>query len=1153
MSDQNPTVNSTSNALHEYLKQLSPAKRQLLELRLRQRTGKRAETDRIPKRTVGSTKPCPLSFAQERLWILEQFDPGNPTYNRTFPLRFSGRLDPGILERSLNEIVRRHEVLRANFPTVEGQPVQMITPSRRLDLEVRDLQDQPEAMRESLAIRCATEEAQRPFDISSDLLTRATLLLLQPDEAVLLLSFHHIVFDGWSTEILLEELAANYEAFRGGFSPALPELPIQYPDYACWQRERFQSQFLEAQLKYWKEKLGGVLAALDLPADFPRPSIQTSHGAIHTHRIPKRLSDALKDLSQEANITLFMTLLAAFDTLLHRYTSQTDLIIGTPIAGRNRVELESLIGCFINTLVIRTDLSGDPPFVELLTRLREDVLSALAHHDTPFEKLVEDLQLRRDLSRSPLFQVMFQLRNIPKRAWKLSDLKIAPFELDPGIAKFDLSLDITEDLNGLSCQFEYNTDLLKPATIARLGQHFEVLLEGMVKDPRINISQMPLLTPAERHQLLVEWNDTAKDFGTHHPVHQLFESHAQKTPDAIAVEWEGQHLTYRELNRRANYWAHHLRNLGVRQEALVGLFMEKSLDLIVALLAIHKAGAAFVPLDPLFPKERVAYIIHESNALLLLTQRSLLLRLPSETARTICVDDILEKSSAHDSKWDENPSSLVGPENLAYVIYTSGSTGTPKGVMIEHRSIANYVLVAGELYAITSRDRMLQFSSITFDASLEEIYGALAHGATLVLRTDAMLASTALFIRKVREQGITLLILPTAFWQDLVLTINPSDQPFLDDLRIVSIGGERLLPERLNLWRERVGRLPRLMNLYGPTETTVAVTSWDATACSNEDTFRRAPIGRPLANLEAHILDSHLQPVPVGVVGELFVGGIGLARGYLNQPELTRDRFLPHPFRSKPGERLYRTGDLARFLPDGNIQFVGRWDNQVKIRGFRIELAEIENTLRRHPAVFDAVVIAREDSPAINTLTAYVKSVDRRNALVEELRSFLREKLPEYMVPVFWVFLETFPLNSSGKIDRQALPVPEHTHPETGGIFIRPRTSVEEVVAGIWSAVLHLEKVSVRDNFFSLGGHSLLAIRVLSRLREAFDQDVPLRRFFEAPTVESLAQSITIESKTPTAVEKRAKLLLNLAELTEDEASKILQEKVSLFRGEEGR
>ncbi|GBD54546.1 non-ribosomal peptide synthetase [Microcystis aeruginosa NIES-298] len=1064
----------------------------------------------------------PLSYAQQRLWFLDQLEPNSPFYNISLALHLAGNLQVDVLEKSLQEIIQRHESLRTNFATIEGNPVQVIKPESNWQLTLVNGKDSPKYREEQEIKKWLEIHSHQPFDLANDSLIRATLLKLSDTEHFLLICLHHIVSDGWSMGVFIEELTTLYNAYTKGLEPLLQELPIQYADFAIWQREYLQGEIRQNQLNYWQKQLAAAPALLHLPTDYPRPLQQSFQGDRIKCILSPELSQGLNKLSREKGVTLFMTLLTAFQTLLYRYTGQTDILVGTPIANRTRSELAGLIGFFVNTLVLRTDLAGNPSFSELLKQVRETATDAYDHQDLPFEMLVEALQPERNMSYTPLFQVMFGLDNEIVDSIDLEGIKATRQPLEFKIAKFDLSLSIQVKEARLTAIWEYNTDLFDKSTIERLSGHFVNLLTGIIANPEQTVSQLPLLTESERNQLLFDWNQTETDYKNDLCLHQLFEQQVKQNPQAIAVKLEDEFLTYEELNCKANQLAHYLQSLGVKSESLVGIFVERSLEMIIGILGILKAGGAYVPLDINYPQERITYLIEDTQLSIVLTQSKFLEQLPKFIPNTICLDQdwstIAKQSTV-------NPLVAVEQHNLAYIIYTSGSTGQPKGVMIEHRSVVNYILTTIREYGITSEDQILQFSSICFDASVQEIFVSLLSGATLVLRTEEMLRSSENFWQCCQKWQLTVLGIPTAYWHQLASELTAATLPILSNIKVIFIGGEAIQPAKVQQWQTVTGQyspLPRLFNGYGPTEATIATTLSEFTS----PTTTNVPIGRPISNTQVYILDACLQPVPVGVAGELHIGGVGLARGYLNRPELTQEKFIPNSFEkdevipptplNKGGNepsKLYKTGDLCRYLPDGNIEYLGRIDNQVKIRGFRIELGEIETVLSQHNAVKTAVVIAQEDETNQKRLVAYIipqkeiiSAPKEKNSLnVTELRQFLKAKLPEYMIPSAFVILESLPLTPNGKIDHRALPAPEFQSQEQ---YIAPRNPIEEILSSIWAKVLKVAQVGIHDNFFELGGHSLLATQLISRIREAFQVEMPLRELFVAPTIAELSQEI---------------------------------------------
>ena len=1082
------------NDVNLRIAQLSPAKRALLEQRLKQKAVNANGFSSIERRE--NPNSAPLSSAQTRMWLLDQLEPGNPAYNRPSNLKLTGRLNVVALETSLNEIVRRHEVLRTSFRAVDGQPVQANAPSLALKMPIVDLSCLSLEERKNEAQRLATKEAQRPFDLSRLPLVRATLLKLGEQEYILLLTMHHIIFDGWSMGVLLRELAKIYEAFSTGKPSPFPELPIQYADFAHWQQQRLQENLLESELDYWKEQLSGDLPVLDLPTDRPRAAVQTNRGARQEILLSQNLSQSLKDLSRTEGVTLFMTLLAAFQILLHRYTGQEDIIVGAPIAGRDRIEIENLIGVFINTLVLRTLLNGNLTFKELLSRVRKIVTGAIAHQEISLEKLAEELQPERYLSHTPLFQVLFQLRNVPQEAVEVPGLKFQEFQLDRGIAAFDLTLDIIQKPTGLFCVFEYNADLFDAGTVTRIAEHYHTLLEEVTANPQEQISELPLLSEAERHQLLMEWNDTTDEYPTDKYIHQLFEEQVEQTPNAVAVVFEDQQLTYRELNARANQLARYLKSLGVKPEVLVGICLERSVAMIVGLLGILKAGGVYVPFDPHYPEDRLSYMLEDSRVEALLTQRSLESSLPSYDCRVFCLDSEWHRIEQYGR---DNLEVETNAENLAYVIYTSGSTGKPKGVMNTHRGIHNRLCWMQSKYQLNSSDRVVQKTPFSFDVSVWEFFWTLMTGATMVVAKPEGHKDSNYLVNLIAQQQITTIHFVPSMLQ---VFLQESDLERCSSLKRVFCSGEALPFELTKRFFDRLSC--ELHNLYGPTEAAIDVTFWQ---CQPEDDLQVVPIGRPIANTQTYILDKYLQPVPIGVLGELYLGGINLARGYFNRPELTAEKFIPNPINPKISPRLYKTGDLARYLPDGNIEFLGRIDNQVKIRGFRIELGEIESFLSTHNQIQQAVVIAREDVPGDKRLVAYLVT-SSESLTSSQLRQFLKQKLPEYMVPSAFVLLENLPLTPNGKIDRRALPAPDISQLKSTKTFVEPGTLTEQQLAEIWREVLGIKIVGIQDNFFELGGHSLLATQALSRIRQNLKVELPLRSLFEASTIEELGSHI---------------------------------------------
>ncbi|OYE03761.1 non-ribosomal peptide synthetase [Nostoc sp. 'Peltigera membranacea cyanobiont' 232] len=1056
---------------------------------------KNADTDTdLPLIKTERPQNLPLSFAQERLWLLNQLEPDNPFYNEQAVLKLHGKLNVVALEQSLNKIITRHEALRTNLRTINEQPVQVITDSLTLSVPIVDLTELPERERAIACQQLATTEANRPFDLVNSSLIRASVVKLTEVEHALVLTIHHIIFDGWSMGVLMGELATIYSALCNNLSPKLPELPIQYADFAIWQRQWLQAEVLQTQLDYWKQLLKNAPTLLELPTDRPRPAIQTFRGAIQYREFSNELSQALANFSRQEGATLFMTLFSAYVTLLYRYTGSDDIVVGTPLANRDRLELEGLIGFFVNTLVLRTDLSGNPSFQQLLSRVRQLTLQAYTHPDLPFEELVKTLQPQRDLSHTPLFQVMFVLENAPISELELTGLTLSPLATEKTTAKFDLTLFIKNTTSGLIAIWQYNTDLFDPSTIERMAGHFVTLLESIVTNPQQQISQLPLLTQVEQQQLLV-WNNTQVDYPRDRSIHQLFEEQVGRTPDAVAVEFENQQLTYHQLNCRANQLAHYLKSLGVKADVLVGLCVERSLEMVVGLLGILKAGGVYLPLDPEYPTERLSFMLEDAQVSVLLIQQSLIDRLPQHQAKLVCLDTDAQLISECSQ---DNLISGVQANNLAYIIYTSGSTGKPKGIAMNQLALGNMILWHRENLKISRRAKTLQFAPISFDVSFQEIFSTWCSGGTLLLITEELRRDAVALLGFIQEKAVERLFVPFVALQQLAEVAVDSELVTTHLREIITAGEQLQITPAISQWLYKLTDCT-LHNHYGPSESHVA-TSFTLTN-SVEIWPLLPPIGQPIANTQIYILDKYLQPVPIGVPGELHIGGVGLTKGYFNRPELTQEKFISNPFNNS---KLYKTGDLARYLPDGNIEYLGRIDNQVKIRGFRIELGEVEAVLSQHSDVQASCVIAREDTPGDKRLVAYVVAHQNPTPTISELRQFLKAKLPEYMVPNVFVILESLPLTPSGKLDRRALPVPD-LYSDCTDKYVAPRTPIEELLAQIWVQVLKLELVGIYDNFFELGGHSLLATQLVSRIRNIFKVELPLRELFARATVAELA------------------------------------------------
>jgi amino acid adenylation domain-containing protein len=1103
---------------------LSPEKRALLQRKLvekRLAAGNRA----IQPRAV--TGPCPLSFAQELMWLLDQLTPGVSSYNVPRVFRIRGALNIPALHRALNEIVSRHEILRTKYAIVEGKPIQVINETSSIDLEVIDLRAFPDDQREAEAQRMATELSDRGFDLSQDLLLRTSLLRLGEQEHILIMVSHHVASDGWSKGLIFRELESLYEAFRAGKPSPLPKVALQYGDFAVWQRSYLQGEVLDKLLGYWKRQLDGAPALLELPTDHPRPSIQSGRGKRLPAKFPKALANALKELGRKEGATLFMVGLAAFKVLLHRYTGQKDIVVGTPISGRTRTEVEGIVGYFSNSLALRSNLAGDPTFRELLQRVRKTTLDAYSHQDMPFEKLVVELKPERTLSYSPIYQTMFSVVTAQMEELKLPGLDVSTLFIDRGTAKFDLTLGMRETPDELLAGIEYSSDLFEPATMTRMLGHWRTLLEGIAANPDRRLSQLPILTDAERHQLLVEWSGPRVDYPDQACLEHFFEAQVERTPEAVAVVFGEERLTYRVLNERANQAAHLLRKTGVGKGDFVAILAERRPEFLIAMLAIFKAGAAYVPIDPNYPKDRVQYFLTKSQTPTVFSRAGLidyyaevLLACP-HLKTIICFDSKPQSASFQknpeapavydcvdlDAQPRHNPDPLNQPDDPLYMIFTSGSTGLPKGAIIRHNGAVNHIYAQYHALGLNQELAFLQSAPSSSDISVWQFLAPVLIGGKTVIIDEADLLLPEKMFAIIKENRITIVeIVPALLKVFLEYVASlPEEQRKLPDLKWLMVTGESAPVELVNTWFQLYASI-KVVNAYGPTEASddIAQLILEGPLPANKKTV---PIGRPLGNLNLYVLDNHLQLVPIGVPGEICVSGVGVGVGYWKDEEKTRSSFVPNPFPGTSGEVIYRTGDLGKWLPDGNLEFLGRIDHQVKIRGYRIELGEIEAALGQHAAVREAVVVAREDTPDNKALAAYVVPGQEPRVSAGNLADFLKQKLPSYMVPASFVFLEKLPLTPNGKVDRKALPVPGRDS-ACKKSFVPPRTPVEELLAGIWAEVLKIDRVSIDDDFFELGGHSLLATQVISRVRRALQVELALRNIFETPTVAGLALTV---------------------------------------------
>src|SRR6267143_1794119 len=1076
-----------------------------------------------PLRRSTEAGPAPLSFAQERLWFLEQINPGDASLYISRGLRIQGDLDPDLLQRSLQAIVDQHESLRTTFATtqlyagIDSTPVQLVAERSSIGLAFMDLSAAPLHEKLRQVRELAQAEAQRAFDLTIGPLLRATLLTLDQKEHVLLLTVHRIISDDRSLTLLFEELWRRYSACAKGQNAGNPELPpVQFADYARWQRETLNEETLRTHNVFWQASLQGAPAVIELPTDRPRPAVQNWLGDSVSIVVAYDTTRALLALSKAEDTTLFVTLMTAFQILLARYSRQQTIVTGSEFANRELAETRNLIGPLANTFALRTDLSGHSSFRTLLAHVSENVRQSEAHQAMPFPKLVEELQLEPSMSYAPVFQVALNLREAQALNTQIAGLKIADFEFGSGVARLDLTVDIQRVVDQLECRFEYNPDLFERETIERMGRHFEVLLAGIVNNPDQRISSLPLLSDNELSQVLYEWNASQIGEQPGQCIQELFEATAEKMAEATALVCCADRLSYAELNRRANQLAHYLLRLGIRQESRVGVYLERSVNTIVGLLAILKAGGAYVPIDPAYPRDRVLFMLEDSLVPVLITQKSLAVNLPAQQAQIVQLDEDWPLI-AHES--EGKPPRLITPENLAYVIYTSGSTGRPKGVTVTHKTVTHLFAATREQLGFREGDVWTTVHSSAFDFSVWEIWGSLLQGGRLVIvPLEVTQSPVALSELLISEQVTILNQTPSALRQLL------DHKPDIGDLslRMIICGGDALDRE---LAETVAGIGVPVWNFYGPTESTVWATYTRIEPASGNEL---TSIGRQISDIEIYVVDENLQAVPVGVPGEICIGGAGLARGYLHRPELSAERFVPNPFSRRAGERIYRTGDLGRHLRNGKIEFLGRLDNQVKLRGFRIELGEIETVLGQHPQVEQAVVIIREDQPGDKRLVGYVvprvlppeirqiesplsnfadnplqaKAVEQ---LVLSLRRLLAEKLPEYMVPATFVILEALPLTPNRKVDRRALPKPEEGTRNLDQTLIAPRDNFERLLANIWAKILDVKTVGLQDSFFDIGGHSLLAVRLFAQIENRFGRRLPLAALFQAPTIEQLA------------------------------------------------
>jgi amino acid adenylation domain-containing protein len=1093
---------------------LSPERRALLEL-MRARAGHAAAPRRLGLRRA------PLSFAQQRLWIISQLQPDGALYHVPAAVRIAGELDAAVLERALGEVVRRHEVLRTTFPSVEGEPRQVVAECAPVALPFVDVEGVAAFRREEAARLLASELARRPFDLAGGPVWRAALVRLDAATHLLIFVVHHIAFDGWSRAVLISEITKLYEAFRAGRPSPLPELPVQYSDYAVWQRQALEGSRLQAQLDYWKRRVGGSRPALRLLTDRPKSASRGARGAARSLLLPTALAQSLERLGRSENVTPFMLLLAAFKCLLMRYTGQHDLTVGVPITNRSLVEVEGVIGFFVNALALRSDLSGGPTFREYLRQVRAHTLDAYANQDIPFEKLVEELQPERDADGRALYQVAFSVQDKPMPPIQCAGLTLSPVEVEGGGgAKLDLALAITATPDGLLASLKYDAELFEPETCDRMLRHYRTLLGGIVGDPETRLSLLPMMDESEC-RLIEEWGGAGVETEPAGCCHELFEAAARRQPHALAVVGNGERLTYGELNERANRLGRYLRARGVTTETPVALCMERGVEMLVGLLGILKAGGVYVPLDPAHLGARASFILQDSQAVVLLTHERLLDALGWDADAAVCLDRDAELLARQPSSGVPHAVTL---EDAAYIIYTSGSTGRPKGAIINHRGLANVVSASAEVFGVNAQSRVLQFASVGFDASVWQMFTALQSGATLVVATEEERHSGLGLVSLIERERVDTADLPPS-----LLSVLPPER--MPTLRVISTGGERVTGEVSGRWY--AGR--RFFNVYGPTETSVAATMQKC----RQPYPQGPPIGRPVRNVRVYILDAHGQTLPVGCPGELHIGGAGVGRGYLRRPALTAERFVPDPFSRTPGARLYKSGDWARYSADGRIEFLGRRDRQVQLRGFRIELDEVESVVREHTAVEEAAVIDVAEESG-RRLVAYVVLRGGRELPEPALRLHLKARLPEYMVPSLIRRLDEMPRGVGGKIDRERLPR-NFDGPEAAQAC-PPRSPVERELVGIWSELLRADaaRIGIYDSFFELGGHSLLAIKLLFRIKSRFGVDLPFSGLFQDPTVAGLGLAVVRARSRELGGAELGELLADIESLSEAEVEELL-------------
>jgi amino acid adenylation domain-containing protein len=1084
--------------------ELTPQQRTILELMLKEKRAASAVPRPAIETQSRDTNTFPLSFGQQRLWFVQGLAPDSYVYNIPHSLRFKGKLNVSAFEAALNEIVRRHEILRTTFIVREAQPIQVISAPQSFTLTVYDLSGLEPEVREAEALSVATSEARYVFDLENGPLFRTRLLRLADDDFVFLVCMHHIICDGWSLGVFYRELAALYTAFSQDQLSPLAELPLQYADFACWQRDTLQGEVLEQQLGYWRDQLNQSLAPLELPTDRPRPSVQTFVGATESKVLPKYMTRALEEISRQAGTTMFMTMLAAFQTQLYLYTNRRDIVVGTATASRTRVEIEELMGFFTNTLVMRTDFSGNPSFQEVLAQVRENSLGAMAHQDLPFEKIVEELEPKHDLSYSPLFQVGF-LYEAQSQPFTLPGLRVEAFDVDEGAAKWDLSLALTDNSQGISAYLEYNTDLFDAATIQRMLGHFEQLLEQIIKNPEVKLSELCLLTEAEWNRLVVQYNATRQEFPYEVCFHNLFEQQVERSPDALALCCGSEELSYAQLNAKANQLAHQLIAAGVGPEKRVALCLERSPMMVIALLAVNKAGGAYVPLNEHWPPNRIQFILDDAEVCAVLTQESLHHLMPGDAKFPIWSLDTEWPAISNNSV--ETPPPRAHHDNLIYVYYTSGSTGIPKGVTMSHRSLVNYATLIPESYNLRPGGRTLVHSPFSFDLTLTGLLPPLMVGAAVELVNPGNELEGVGVPLSSSGQRYSLIKITPSHLQ--VLSNWLGERGKCGNVDALIIGGEACPGEVLRYWQEQE-QPTRMIDEYGPTETVVGCSIFEVPRSERYTAI--VPIGRPISNMQMYVLDEAMRVLPAGVIGEIYIGGEGVARGYLGMPGLTAERFVPDPFGTQPGKRLYRSGDVGRMQVNGEMEYLGRTDEQVKIRGFRIELGEIESVLRQHEAVKESSVVV-QGTGGDKRLVGYVVlsetiAEELKEATREDIREYLKRELPEYMVPVDVMVLDRMPLTSNGKVDRKALPLPAQMQLGSSGSYVPPANEFEKELVKFWEELLNVRPIGVTDNFFQRGGHSLLVVRLLAQVEQIYRREITISSFFRRPTIRDLIEMV---------------------------------------------